>query len=79
MGRLRCPDEEYEYLQRLRNWIITDKVTMRDYERRAQEALRAGRLEDAERWTSMARSVLDQLRKTEMSVKELEERCLGGE
>lgn len=75
--RLRCPDEEYRYLQRLRDWLITDKVTLRDYERRSEESRRAGRLEDAERWLSMVRSPIAEIRRMERAIKELEERCFG--
>ena len=76
--RLRRSDEEYWYLRRLRDWLITDKVALRDYERRAEESRRAGRLDDAERWLSMARSPVTEVRRTERAIKELEERCFSG-
>jgi hypothetical protein len=73
----RCPDEEYEYLQRLRNRLITFKVSYRHFEEEAEAAKRIGRLEEAERLTSLANSLLKEIRQTEADVKELEKRCFG--
>jgi hypothetical protein len=77
--RLRCPDEDYEYLQRLRDWLITDKIALRHLEERAEMERRMGRLEEAERTHRLIRLYHSRIRQTESEIKKLEEKCFAGE
>ena len=78
MAKLKCPKEEYDYLTRLRDRLITAKIDLRKVERDRDIALKEGRLEEAERESKLLRSYLGLTREIESVIQELEERCFGG-
>jgi hypothetical protein len=75
MGQLKCSDEEYSYLQRLRDRLISTKILFREAEKFAETARKAGLLEQAEREASFARGYMNLVRQIEDQIKELEARC----
>jgi hypothetical protein len=74
MGELSCSDEDYRYLQRLRDRLISTKILFREAEKHAEFARKAGLIEEAEREESFAREYMNLLRQMEDQVKKLEAR-----
>jgi hypothetical protein len=75
MGELNCSDEDYRYLQRLRDRLISTKILFREAEKHAEIARKAGLLEEAKREASFARGYMALLRQIEDQIKERETRC----
>jgi len=74
MGELSCSDEDYRYLQRLRDRLISTKILFREAEKHAEIARKAGLLEQAEREESFARGFMNLVRQIEDQIKKLEAR-----
>jgi len=75
----KCSPEEYSYLQRLRNRLISTKILYREVEKYADMARKAGLLGEAERETAFAKGYMRIVREIEDEIKELESICFVSE
>ena len=79
MARSKCSDEEYAYLQRIRNQLISLKIDYRGLEESHDYALRAKRLESAEFLGAIMKRRLEEIMGLEKEIAELEAACYVGE
>ena len=78
MPEFKCPPEQYAYLQKVRNGIITLKIDYRGLEERRDYALKAGRLEAVELYNVFMKRRMEELRHLEKEEAELEAVCFVG-
>jgi len=79
MARFKCSEEDYAYLQRLRNQPISFKIDYRSLEGTRDYSLRAKRFDAAEFQSGIMKRRLEEIRQLEKEVAELESVCLFGE
>ena len=79
VAQFKCTPEQYAYLQKVRNGIVSLKIDHRGLEERRDYALKAGRFEAAEVYNVHMKRRLEELRHLEKEVAELESVCLVGE
>ena len=75
MARFKCSDEEYAYLQRIRNQLISLKIDYRGLEESRDYALRAKRFESAEFLSAIMKRRLEEIRGLEKEIAELKAAC----
>ena len=79
MAGFRCSPEEYAYLQKVRNAIVSLKIDYRGLEETRDYALKAGRLEAVEVYNMLMKRRMEELRHLEREEAELEAVCFVGE
>ena len=79
MCRLKCSLEQYALLQKIRDLIVSEKISYRGLEKTRDLALKAGRLEAAEVYNAFLKRRLKDLRHLEKEEAELEAVCFEGE
>jgi len=79
MAGFRCSAEDYACLQRLRSQLVSFKIDYRGLEEARDYSLQAKRFETAELLSDIMKRRLEEIRKLEKEVAELESVCLVGE
>ena len=69
---LGCPESTYQYLQRLRNHLISAKILHERYEREAKEFAGIGWHEEALKLQELANEILKHIKGIESQIAELE-------
>jgi len=71
----KCPDEDYSFLQRLRNELLTIKTEYRRAEQRRDYFMKVGKPEIAEVTSRILSEGLKEIRFIEKEIASLESKC----
>lgn len=78
MAQFNCSPEDYAYLQKLRDQLLSLKIDYRGLEETRDFSLKAKRFESAEFLGAIIKRRLEEIRHLEKEVAELESVCFVG-